>query len=47
MAGLLGKRTAKILAVKLVVCGWVARLCSLRDSTSGQLCEMSIIIVYT
>jgi hypothetical protein len=37
-AGVLGKRTAKIFDVKLVVSGRVARLCSLSDSTSGQLC---------
>ena len=36
-AGLPGKRIEKILDVKLVVGGLVARLCSLRDSTNGQL----------
>lgn len=35
-AGLPGKRTAKIFAVKLVVCGAVARLCSFKDTTRGQ-----------
>ena len=40
MAGLLGKRTAKTFAAKLVVSGWLARLYSLRDSTRGQLCDM-------
>ena len=35
-AGLPGKRIEKILDVKLVVSGMLARLCSLRDSTKGQ-----------
>ena len=35
-AGLPGKRIEKILDVKLVVSGMLARLCSLRDSTRGQ-----------
>lgn len=35
-AGVDGKRTAKILDVRLAVSGVVARLCSLRDSTRGQ-----------
>lgn len=41
-AGVLGKRTEKIFDVKLVVSGRFARLCSLRDSTRGQLCDGSV-----
>lgn len=39
-AGLPGKRTVKILEVKLVVSGMVARLCSLRVSTRGHFCHL-------
>lgn len=35
-AGLPGKRTEKILDVRLAVWGLFARLCSLSDSTRGQ-----------
>ena len=42
-AGVLGKRTEKIFDVKLVVSGRFARLCSLRDSTRGQLCGRLVI----
>lgn len=35
-AGLPGKRIEKILDVRLVVCGAVACLCALRDSTRGH-----------
>lgn len=38
-AGLPGKRIEKILEVKLVVSGILARLCSLRDSTRGHFCD--------
>lgn len=36
-AGLPGNRTEKVFEVKLAVSGLVARLCSFRDSTRGQL----------
>ena len=42
-AGLPGKRTAKILEVKLVVWGLVACLWAFNDSTRGQFCPVSLL----